>query len=276
MMIYQSRPPSGIIRPRSFGAVGGSRGWPRLNFSDPINNGLMAYYPMGGASAIGTVLSDVTRNRNTGTIVGSPPLVTGTRNSLSFTATSSQYVDLQAPADLELYSAVSISAWVNYPTSIAGAQFVVAKDFSSGSRGYCLGVASDQVYSEAGGVGAGSGTTTLKVNTWYNIGFSLVLPSSVGAVYLNGAREGGSGAGSATANASAHWNIGRRAYVGASQYFNGNIGDVRIWNRVLSNAEWRRVGNDRSGTLGLVITNFRVGRTGGVVGGTKSNFFFAA
>lgn len=276
-MLYASRPPSGIIRPHSFSAVGRARGWPKFNPSDPINNGLMAYYPMDGASAVGTVLSDVTRNRNTGTIVSAPPVVRGvTGNALSFTAASSQYVDLQAPASLELYSTVSVSAWINYPTSISGPDFVVAKDFSSGTRGYCLGVSGDKVYAENNGGATCIGGTTLKFNTWYHVGAVFNFSSNISYAFLNGARDSGTTSAGVTANTLAHWNIGRRAYVGANQYFNGIIDEVRIWNRVLSDSEWRRVGNDRSGTLGLLIPNFSVGKVAALPGTSKSNFFFGA
>ena len=188
----------------------------------------------GGANSV----LDSTANANNGSPSGSPTNVTGQVGGAgSFNATT-KYVDLGTPASLELYSNVMLSAWIK--TSTGGPDFVLAKDFSTGARGYCLGLGGGgNIMIEAGGSDYYPGGAVLSDNVWHYIVATLAANGTDWVGYVDGASVGTATGSAITANSAAHWYISGRAYVGYFQGFPGYIDEARIRSGLPTNvAAW--------------------------------------
>lgn len=180
--------------------------------------------------------TDSTSNANNGTN-NSATATAGQIDGGIATNGSSQYVDLGTPASLEVYSGMTISAWIKRANQ-GGSEFAVAKDFSTGARGWGLGttnfVAETRIYVEWGGsaVVIGLGAIQLNDGVYHQIAFT----ESGGTLtpYNDGVTATGAVVSSLTANSGASTYIGGRAYVGFFNGFAGSIDEVRIESTVRS------------------------------------------
>lgn len=204
--------------------------------ADIYGSSLKAYWTMDGKSISGTSLTDYSGNSNTGTLVGSPTQTYGKiGQSLNFSSASSQYVTIGS-AGLGNGSA-TFSAWVTFPTAGVSLNTIV----SNGNYFmYYNGNLFNFRYDTTGAQLLGTTHTYTTTNTWYHV--VGVYDTSVGAngteyIYVNGMQDGSR---ACTANPNGTNNtqlsIGSRQSL-ATQYYNGRIDDVRIYNRALSAGE---------------------------------------
>jgi hypothetical protein len=256
-----------------------------LNLFAQVPSGEVGWWTLNEGS--GSTALDSSGNGNNGTWYGSQ---TGTSGYYSAGYSqqwagqfdgSTDYIDLGVPSALEIYSSLTISAWV-YSTTIYGsaAQFVVAKDFSTGARGFGIGISnSGYLYIEVNGsaVLSSSGPVIGGTNVWHQI----VVTNDGGTWtgYVDGTSVGSASPGTPSANTAAHWHIGNRAYVGVSNNFAGRIEDVLIYNSVLTAAQVSQLYgagtsaphiaslSPPSGTVGtaVTITGMNFGTTPGTV-----------
>jgi hypothetical protein len=178
-----------------------------------------------------------------GDLVNSPIYSISGSGSLNFDG-NTRYVNLGTPVSLELYNNFSISTWFNSTSSVASGQaaFIVSKDYSTGARGFGIGLtknfgASGQSYLEVNGgpVICNTGTVYSNDNKWHNM--TLTVNSGTWTLYVDGVSIGYASPSAPTANSSANWYIGGRAYVGFFNGFPGLISQVLIYNRALSSGE---------------------------------------
>jgi hypothetical protein len=199
------------------------------------NNGLVGYWSFDEGT--GTLAGDASGNGNTGTLTNGPTWTTGKLGkAINFDGVD-DYVNISSPS---LGNTYTFSAWVRVST-YAGApiQFPIFGEYtgSGDTKNYLyidtvgrkLGL--DQ-YLPSSGMAISS--TTINAGVWYFVVATQTAPNQRN-LYVNGVLE-------ATANevysggAPTIWTIGKRADSSA-YYFNGQLDEVRIYNRALSGTE---------------------------------------
>lgn len=255
-MIYPGR--RGLQSPSQL-SPGGSpnqamRGFPRLNQNDPINAGLVIYWPMDGATISGTTLVDISGNRNNGTLVGSPALVAGSiGQALNFSGGGS--VSLPSAA-IDFTGAMS---WCfRTKTTDTTQTGLVAYNGSfvgwAAGLGYVNGASPGQMGYYSSGSGGGGGGWVGSTSTNYNDGNAhfvcIVFDGSTTISFFKDGVPDGTGAKGPPSSAGGSATISGPA--------NGYLDDMRFYNRALSAAEVLRLYADTSGNLGLVVPARRI------------------
>ena len=199
--------------------------------TDPLAAGLLGYWKMDEPSGTTTV-SDSYRS-NTGTSNSSTNVVAGKLgNARSFNG-SSQFITVPNNSALNP-SAITISAWTYTTDQPSGKNYeIVDKANNSGYRFRITEGGTASWFDQGCGVSCVSGVGTVPLNQWNNI---IVTGDSSGLkLYLNGVLTGSTAvaySGSSTADA---LEIGRSSAF--ADYFKGNIDEVRLYNRSLSQTE---------------------------------------
>lgn len=226
-----------------------------VNRDSPHFNGLVSWVPLtqwdrgfvdfGKAGSMGPLPTNAPTMQ---------PIEGSHGTAMKFVAASDQYVTLGNPVGLQITSAITISCWYRLASvpSNGSAYRLVTKDKDTGGRAYGMDVfRSDASAPDSGvrfyingGAGAGvfnnisrEGIAPAANDLKHAVG--IFNPQSGGLacqVYVNGAAN--PSLFSATADASiptatANVLIGRAEYSGFTNPFDGNIWDVRIYNRAL-------------------------------------------
>jgi hypothetical protein len=162
----------------------------------------------------------------------------------AFAAASSEYIDVGDPVSLQITSAITLEAWVQFTGSFGSAYpRILSKLTDSNYNGYELLLAGsgDQtpntLYLQSGVNGAlnsARGNTAITPNMWYHVVGTY--DGSTLRLYINGAVQSWEAqASGAIGGNSLDVNIGR--WSDGSNYWNGLIDEVRISNAARS-AEW--------------------------------------
>ena len=169
------------------------------------------------------------------------PIWTGSNGGIMGFNGSNQYTNL---GYYELYNNFSIAVWFKSTSQIANntSGFIVSKDFSSGARGFGIGVSrilgfSGRIYLEVNGnpVISPTGTVIDGDNIWHFM--ALQVQSNVWSIYLDGNFLTSVTPTPPTPNALAPWYSPGRAYVGVFDSFIGQISDLQLYNRPISSSE---------------------------------------
>ena len=174
----------------------------------------------------GTTWTDLSKNRNNGTLVNGPTFDSANGGSIVFDGTN-DYVDLGSPSDLATGSSnFSWNVWVKTPSSFSGYKMILSTDLY-----YCY----LSLYNNQFTFDTNSNSThrygTLSANTWYNT--TVVRNSNVDYFYINSIFIDSE---SDSTSVSGTFNIGRWNY-NDTLYYNSNISTIQIYNRALSAAE---------------------------------------
>ena len=204
-----------------------------------VTNGLVGEWTLNQAS--GAAAYDSTGSGLTGTLVNGPSWQTSgceLADCLSFSSGSSQYVNLGSPSALQLYSSLTVAAWIRFTSDPASSQTILTS-YNGNYLGYGL------MLTSAGKVGflIGGGTSTnywvtspsaLSTSAWH-----LVIGTFDGStqrLYVDGSLVV-----SGTASAASY--SGQGVLIGYSTggylatYFNGKMNDIRLYSHALSPAE---------------------------------------
>jgi hypothetical protein len=192
----------------------------------------------------GVVATDSSGNKNNGTFKGSPKWVAGKFGSaLEFDGTSI-YVDCGNTATLDIATggAITMCAWVNSKvgsTGILAWQGIMAKRDGSYSYGINIMTGSFQVYT-SGTSGVQGFTYNLPKGEWAFI--CGIMSKNPTELYVNGELFGGAGKGPGGGVQSSAANLFRigTSLLG-SEFFNGIIDDVGIFNVALSAADIKTI-----------------------------------
>ena len=156
---------------------------------------------------------------------------------------------------------LSFSAWVNvsftsnnYPNFIGGVSSAVANDYDSGFT-VNAGAAPDSAtwqYVEAEGVGMAGGvdlmTSTKTYNTWYYLTVVIGAGTNEVKLYINGTPENNRSRTIDSNLPMTIFRIGARQYDGSEQgYFDGQMDEIAIWNRTLTEDEVSSLWNSGTG-----------------------------
>jgi prepilin-type N-terminal cleavage/methylation domain-containing protein len=198
-----------------------------------ISSGLIAYWKLDEAS--GTTAVDSSGNGHDGTLINGPVHSVGRlQGALQFNGVST-YVDTALNPATTLGQTITFTAWV-YPRSAAAYQGVAGAHIGS-YQGIVFfqfeGPGWDSAYG-AGTQWAAPNYTTLPLNTWSHVVAVIDGGTSV-KTYVNGVLANSVAETLPISHYTNFW-IGR-AFDNGGRYFNGDIDDVRVYNRILSTAE---------------------------------------
>jgi hypothetical protein len=218
-----------------------------LHVEDPTENGLVGYWKFDEGTNSGAIL-DASGTGNAGVRKGTGALVwTGsTLPSLAFENPFamdfngvSDYVLIPHHSSIALSNNFSISTWIR-PETFRPYAGIASKYHTVGSAGFTFRLNGSSPYNKISfaGISELESNSSLTANTWYHV--VVVCDSGLGKIYINGSLDtSGSLSMSSTTNDLA---IGVD-YLTSPRYFNGQIDDMRIYNRVLSAAEVRSLYN---------------------------------
>lgn len=214
--------------------------------SNDITSGLVGQW--GFDEATGAVVYDGTGNNNNGTLINNPTRATSTCKTgycVSFNG-STQYASVTSTSAFDLVSSGSVVAWVKIDSAWTGTTYpnVVGKGANAGwdTPGWGMFVF-HPISDRRIGVGFRNGATTKVVsfsNTitdqWMHV--AGIWDGSYIYVYQNGAQRASSTQTISPQITTSPITIGKD---NGSQYFDGSVDDVRIYNRALSAKEIKQL-----------------------------------
>jgi Concanavalin A-like lectin/glucanases superfamily len=239
-----------------------------LRIEDFTENNLVGYWKADAGQ--GTSVRDYSGNGHTGSLVSAPTWVTsGLTTAIDFQNLAAlhfrgagsglnDYADLGATAT-NTASAFSACAWARF-TALTGNHTVVAIDGTNIS-GFFLKRDSSAPFSfqmhsadnTSGTLYYATGTTTPTTATWYHL--CGTFDGTNARLYVNGALEATSATVAATWTAAGHTMIGSGLWSAArTDFVNGDIDDVRIYNTALTAAQVSELAAGRYANTGGTST----------------------
>ncbi len=214
----------------------------RLASPTGVDTSLKGYWSFNGKDLSGTTAYDISGAGNNGTLTNGPIVTEGKiGQGLSFDGNNDS-VNITYNANLNLTSAITLSAWVK--TSKSTKQVILNRTTgSSPYNGYELNVSDD--YGNCGGTGSTGrpgfwmGTTSgslcakqrIDDGNWHLVTASY--DGTTGRIYVDGVLD------TATAMTNQLNNTSSTLYIGTqvTSFFQGSIDEVRIYNTALSAAQ---------------------------------------
>lgn len=202
----------------------------------PVGNGLQLYLNAADTASYpgsGTTWTDLSPNAYATTLVGSP---TFNSTYFNFPNTSARYVDTNQSLASDSFS---VGGW--FRTSAAGVKMTLCKETTAGwPWNYRIWYNGGQINGDIANASAASESISSPLTNYNNNIWHLVMftrDSSRLRLYVNGVEVNNVAATlvGSIANSQELW-IGRSAYAGAYQWV-GDIGQVFVYNRVLSATE---------------------------------------
>jgi PKD repeat protein len=218
--------------------------------SPAVKQGLVAAY--GFEEDSGSQVIDASGFANHGTISGATRATTTQfGKALKFSGTNN-WITVNDSGSLDLTTGVTLEAWVFPTASMSGWDTVIMKE-QTGGLAYSLYANSDANRpSNTVNVGGTdrdlSAGSYLPANTWTHL--AATYDGSTQKIYVNGALVGSRAQSGAITLSSGALRIGGNSVWG--EYFAGYIDEVRIYNRVLSQAEI--FADSKAAVVGLVVS----------------------
>jgi hypothetical protein len=216
-----------------------------------ITNGLVLNLDAGNTTSYpgtGTTWTDLSGNGNNGTLNNSPSYNSTNGGSFLFDG-SSEYVSLTTTKLPTGTSDRTVIAFVKTPTSFAFLNHIIHWGSTSTNQAYGLTLSNGQVNSHTWGVYPGQGAT-VSTATNYCVAASYTHSSTLHKFWINGVSQGpGISASIVTGTADAR--IGQRITGAEGWGPSGQIYQILVYNRSLSNAEILQIFNDQKGRYGL-------------------------
>ncbi len=202
-----------------------------------IGAGLVAFYKFDETS--GTTASDSSGNNQTATLMGGASFSSGLENNAVTLNGSNGYVSLPSGIASGLTS-FSICAWVNLVTSTQWSRIF---DLGTGTTTYMFFTPNSgagtrfAITTGGGGQEQQLNATALATGSWQQV--AVTLAANTGTLYVNGAQVAQNTSMTLSPQSlgttTQDW-LGRSQYA-ADPYLNGQLDNVRIYDRALSAAE---------------------------------------
>lgn len=220
-----------------------------------LRSGLVAYWPLNETAASGDVTAkdesgkgyNLTSNNSVLSAIGK------IGDARAFVAANSEFLSIASNADMQFgQKDWTISCWFN-AGSFSGQ--LIAKDLS-GQREVELRTSANNnnsllflIYHSSGGGGTSiSLSGGLSTGVWYFMAARYVASTNTFTGRFNATTSNLTLPAGQTANSgTAQLQVGARAFVGARDFFTGQIDEVAKWNRALSNAELDALYNSGNG-----------------------------
>jgi hypothetical protein len=204
--------------------------------NEPSSKGLVAHWPL-DIFRNGAIVRDVAGVSN-GTGTNSPTLA---YPGMLFAAVSIQYVECGKDASLDL-TTLSIASWVKLQAGHSALMSVLCKG-SATTRAYRLDIDANKKVSINGGSNdAVPGDEVLPEEKWTFVGGSF--NSTTGKIYVNDSAVEAETITAPAVSDTVGLLIGARYGFGEvtrAEYFDGHIADVRLYDRVLTDAEFHDI-----------------------------------
>ena len=215
-------------------------------FFQAAGTGIVGYWKLDDTASpsvdsSGNNISGTWQNGPTSMSPGAPAIVfPNSPGCLSFNGTD-QYIDFGNPVALPAgTSPRSMTGWAKSTTTAAGYRWIMA--YGTGGTGQAMFIGMNGTTLYGGGYGDDITVNGFWDTNWHHI--ALTYDGTTARLYADGTER---------ANAAKNWNLVRTlAYIGrqvngAAEYWNGQIDDVRVYNRVLSPAEITLMSSGQSG-----------------------------
>ncbi len=224
----------------------------KLTVPTSVDTGLKGYWSFGSDDIRGTLVSDRSGARNTGTLVNTPTKTIGKiGQAFNFTSASSQYINAGSGAAIDDIVNLSACAWVKPNSSLttygdvvtkytnAGVGWQMLLDYATLSN---LGLSFYRVFSTS--AGHWFATTVLPYNQWSHVCVTYNNSSVANdpVFYVNGmlvaTYENAAPVGTASAEGTGDLYIGAYNNAGSpGELFDGIIDEPRVYNRIITAAE---------------------------------------
>jgi concanavalin A-like lectin/glucanase superfamily protein/PASTA domain-containing protein/Big-like domain-containing protein/purple acid phosphatase-like protein/lysyl oxidase len=202
--------------------------------SGPSTVGLVAAF--GFDENGGAIAADSSGNANNGSISGATWTSDGRFGSALVFDGSDDIVTVNDANTLDLTNALTLEAWV-YPTTLSGWRTALLKE-RPGGLAYAL-YAHDNVPRPAGYVNVGGvdqaavGATALPLNAWSHL--ATTYDGAMLRLFVNAVQVGSAAVSGGAAVSANQLSIGGNTVWG--EYFSGELDEIRIYNRALTQAE---------------------------------------
>jgi hypothetical protein len=200
----------------------------------PPPTGLVAAYSLNAVS--GSTVADGSGNANAGTVSGAVAVPGKYGNGLSFDGVN-DWISVSDSNSLDLTTGMTLMAWVG-PTALAGSwRTVIFKEGGPGSVDYSLYAAEStnkplgQVYID--GEQNALGTSSLATGVWTHL--AATYDGAMLKLYVNGVLAGSKAVSGSVTPTTGALRIGGNGIW--SEWFQGLIDEVRIYNRALTQTE---------------------------------------
>lgn len=153
---------------------------------------------------------------------------------------SNDYLDIAYASSLSITDEMSFTAWVNSSSAGSGYQTIVTSDDDGSGSNYWFGTFDDELvfgfYAPPNGFFQGAYTTglSLQPGAWYHLGATFDDSSDEVRLYVDGTEFTVEPLAHSPTVVPANITIGRSRY---GEYWHGLLDDVRIYDRVLTDAE---------------------------------------
>lgn len=208
-----------------------------------FGSGLAGYWTMDGKDTTITTIVDRTGSGNTATLSNTAAVAGKLGQGLSLNGSTS-YASMSDASSLDPTAAISYGGWVYVSATPAANQSVLEKGTATSTAGYGLYVTSEKKFclgiKTAGGYEQGA-SNTVTGSKWHHV--MVTYDSTTPTLYVDGyAQSLATGTGcTLTQNTGAITQDTSALYFGArsgtSQFFNGRLDDVRVYNRALTATE---------------------------------------
>lgn len=217
-----------------------------------VTNGLVLNLDAGNSASYpgtGTTWTDLSGNGNHGTLFNSPAYSATNGGSLSFDV-SSKYVSITPSLLPTGTTDRTIIAFVKTPTSMGGYQHIIHWGSTSNNQAFGLAFVNNQIsthiwgpYPTQGGVNVSTATNYCFATTYSNTG-------TLHKFWINGVSQG-LGVSYSINTGTTDARVGMRITGSEGWGPSGQIYQVLVYNRVLSDAEIQQVFNVQRGRFGL-------------------------
>ncbi len=206
--------------------------------------GLVAHYELEKITS-GTTIKDSVGNDNTGTIHNmdiDSDFIRGVHgNALNFNKNNNEYIDIPDSDNLDFGTTqdFSISAWIRGNGGVGDELTVVAKGDTGGDPRFMMKVNdanNDRILFTVREIDC-NGSTDVLDGQWHHLLMSVDRDGSFKG-YVDGVQDCSAGTtASENVSSSVPLQIGRSYQTSDRRYFNGDIDDVKIWNKALDHRE---------------------------------------
>jgi hypothetical protein len=232
----------------------------------PVPN-LVGYWCVDGPTAdAGTAAKDNSGNGNNGTYTSglttmatAPSVPAGNLRSYALTQASRQYISVPDSASLSITGSLTIAAWVKSSDTPLQQGIVEKWDDPNVTGGYMFRLDANEnldfsICSAAGANGVSTAPRPIPLNVWTHVAGVYANSGASGTItnYVNATPDATVGTGIAPpTDGTTALQIGSDH---GSNAFNGNLDEVRIYNRALSTPEIAILKNGQPAPTGLVAT----------------------
>lgn len=195
------------------------------------------------------VWNNLTTNILNGNLINGPIFSTNGGGSITFDGLD-DYADLGINPILDFTTNISVAAWINRASvqqSVDSSVIGKLSDQGQLYRGYMLWYNNNAISLYLNG-GSRASTSTILANTWYYI--LGTYNGQTASIYVNGILSNSNNVVLSIDSVGNSFLIGRYPF-GGSRNFTGNISNIQIYNRALSDSEVLQNYNALRGRFGL-------------------------